>query len=107
MRSRLAPKKQRERFLAKAKALLLDLGAVLEGEEYILQTSVGGLKLHPTENMSEGLGTVFTRFDDPKAARRLVDCNQFSGKWNHHFFSGWTVETAIEELVFQLRRVMA
>lgn len=30
--------------------------------------------------------TLFAKFDNPLAARALgFDCNQFSGKWNHHF----------------------
>jgi hypothetical protein len=30
--------------------------------------------------------SIFSRFDNPQAARALgFDCNQFSGKWNHHF----------------------
>jgi hypothetical protein len=55
---------------------------------------------------ADGLGTVFTRFDDPKTARQLVDCNRFSGKWNHHYFDGWTVETAINDLSVWLKKVL-
>jgi hypothetical protein len=96
---------QRQLFLAKAKALLLHLGAVQQRDDFILQTRVGPLRLHPSDDESEEVGTVFSRFDDPQAARQLVDCNRFSGKWNHHYFNGWTVETAIADLSAQLRRV--
>jgi hypothetical protein len=106
MQTRLALKKQRELFVSKVNALLLSLGAQQQGDEFIVQTKVGKLTLHPTENRAEGLGTVFTRFDDEKAARQLVDCNPFSGKWNFHFFGGWTVETAIENLSTQLQKVL-
>ena len=99
-------KKDRERFVAKAKALLLDLGAEQSGDGFILQTKAGKLTLHPSKNETIGLGTVFTRFDDPQAARQLVDCNPFSGKWNFHYFDGWTVETAIDDLSAQLRTVL-
>jgi len=100
-------KKERQRFVAKAKALLLDLGAEQHEDRFTLQTKAGKLTLHPCENETIGLGTVFSRFDDPQAARQLVDCNPFSGKWNHHYFDGWTVETALDDLSAQMRRVMA
>ena len=100
-------KKQRERFLAKVKELLLSLGATQKGDEFTLQTKAGDLWLFPTPNSTKGLGTVFTRFADPEAARQLVDCNPYSGKWNHFFFEQQTVEAAIEELEFQLRKVIS
>jgi hypothetical protein len=102
-------KKDRERFLKQAVALLLSLGAKQDGGEtyrFTLETKAGRLRLHPTENTTSGPGTVFTRFDDPDAARHLVDCNPFSGKWNHHYFDG-TVDNAIENLTYWLRRVLA
>ncbi len=101
-------KKDRERFVKKATQLLLDLGATQDGNAaylFTLQTKAGRLRLHVTENTTTGPGTVFTRFDDPKAARELVDCNEHSGKWNFHFFDG-TVEQAIESLSFWLKRVL-
>ncbi len=101
--------KQRQLFLTKAIKLLLDLGAQqADGEMYrfTLETKAGLLRLHADAHQTEGLGTVFTRFDDPKAARQVVDCNPFSGKWNHHYFSGWTVEAALADLSTQLQRVL-
>ena len=99
-------KKQRQVFLAKAKELLLSLGASQKGDDFTLQTKVGALTIHPDSNDTIGLGTVFTRFDDPQAARQLVDCNRFNGKWNHHYFDGWTVETAIDDLSSRLKKVL-
>lgn len=107
MRTKLAPKKLRQRFIASVTALLLELGAEPLDYEFVLQTKAGRLTLHPTENMAAGLGTVFSRFDNPQAARQLVNCNPFSGKWNFHFFSGWSVEAAIQDLAFQLNKVLA
>ena len=72
MKTKLAPKKQRQQFLTKVVALLLDLGATPGDYDFALQTKAGLLKLHPTENQVEGLGTVFTRFEDPNAAREFV-----------------------------------
>ena len=105
-RTKLAPKKQRQQFLTKVAALLLDLGAEPRDFDFVLNTKAGLLKLHPTENQVEGLGTVFTRFDDPQSARQLVACNPHSGKWNFHFFSGWSVESALQEIAFQLSKVL-
>ncbi len=107
MRKTIFPKRQRERFLAKARELLIELGAEPDGDGFVLQTGAGRLVLSPVEHRGEGLGTVFGRFDDPQAARRLVDCNPFSGKWNHHYFGGWTAETAIADLSAELRKVMS
>ena len=84
-------KKQRQLFVKKSTELLLELGAKRDGGEtypYTLQTKAGRLWLCPSENETIGLGTVFTYFDDPQAARKLVDCNKFSGKWNFHYFDG-------------------
>jgi len=99
-------KKQRQVFLAKAKELLLSLRATQKGDDFTLQTKAGTLTLHPDSNDTIGLGTVFARFVDPNAARQLVDCNRFSGKWNHHYFDGWTVKMAIYDLSVQLKKVL-
>ena len=103
-------KKQRQQFAKRAVQLLLSLGTEQDSSklyEFTLQTKAGRLHLHPDENNTIGLGTVFTRFDDPQAARHLVDCNRFSGKWNHHYFDGWDVETAITDLTFCLKKVIS
>ena len=67
-------KKERERFLKKATQLIVSFGAELHGDdEFILQTKAGKLTLHPTQNAdTDGPGTVFARFDNPKAARRCA-----------------------------------
>jgi hypothetical protein len=100
-------KKQRQLFLAKVTELLLSLGATQNVNEFTLQTKAGKLTLFPTPNSIKGLGIVFTRFADPKAAHQFVPCNPYSGKWNHFFFEKQTVESAIEELEFQLKKVLA
>lgn len=100
-------KKERERFIKKATQLLLTIGAKQQEDGLILQTQAGILTIHVRENITDGPGTVFARFDDAKAARLLVGCNQLSGKWNHHYFAGWTVETALLDLSYQMKTVMA
>ncbi|HBO43635.1 MAG TPA: hypothetical protein DD670_06835 [Planctomycetaceae bacterium] len=99
-------KKQRQLFLCAVKSLLLSLGAQQSDDRFTLQTKAGTLTLYPDEHGTIGVGTVFTRFDDPHAARKLVDCNRFSGKWNHHYFDGWDVETAITDCEYWLRKVI-
>ena len=102
-------KKERQRFVKQAVQLLLTLGAKQDGSEtyrFTLQTKAGVLHLHPDESQTTGLGTLFTRFDNPQAARQIVDCNRFSGKWNFHYFDGWDVETAITDLTFWLNKVI-
>jgi len=101
-------KKDREQFVKQATQLLLDLGATQEeggAYSFSLQTKAGRLRIQVTENTTKGPGSVFTRFDDPKAAKELVDCNAATGKWNHYFFEG-TVEAAIDNLSFWLKKVM-
>jgi hypothetical protein len=103
-------KKERQQFVHKVIQLLLSLGAKQDaGENYrfTLQTKAGILRLHPDENQTSGPGTLFTRFDDPATARQLVDCNPFSGKWNHHYFDPWNVEMAITDLTFWLGKVIS
>jgi hypothetical protein len=103
-------KKERQRFVRKAVELLISLSAkeTVNGlYRFTMQTKAGSLHLTPEENTTIGLGTLFTRFDDPQAARQLVDCNKFSGKWNHHYFDGWTVETAIADLTYWLGKVIS
>ena len=99
-------KKDSERFLASVVALLLSLGAQQDDDHFILQTKAGRLTFFPDISGRDELGTVFARFDDPKAARQLVECNPHSGKWNHHYFDGWTVETATDDFTARLRRVL-
>jgi hypothetical protein len=103
-------KKERQGFVRKVVELLLSLGAKEnEGKLYrfSLQTKAGCLNLTPEENRTLGLGTLFTRFDDPATARQIVDCNKYSGKWNHHYFDGWTIETAIADLTYWLKKVIS
>ena len=103
-------KTERQRFVRKVTELLLSLGAKQDGSEayrFTLQTKAGCLRLHPDENRTTGPGTLYGCFDNPQAARQIVDCNQFSGKWNHHYFDPWDVETAIIDLTFWLGKVIS
>jgi hypothetical protein len=103
-------KKEHQRFVQKVVALLLSLGAKETDNglyRFTLDTKVGILHLTPEENQKIGIGTLFTRFDDPATARQIVDCNQYSGKWNFHYFDGWDAETAIADLKFWLGKMIS
>ena len=99
-------RKPRQLFLARVKILLLDLGAEQHDDDFVLQTNAGRLTICPTADQRTGLGTVVARFDDPHAARRLVDCNRLSGRWHHHYSDAWAVETAIDNLSAWLGKVL-
>lgn len=63
-----------------------------------MNTKDGSLRIYPAENLAVGLGLVFISFDDPQAAREFIGCNPS--------FAEWTVESALEELAFQLGKVL-
>ena len=102
--------RQRDRrlFVQRCTALIADLGGVRSAGmyEWGLQTRHGQLGLNVRENTTSGPGTVFTRFVDPKAAHPQTGCNQYSGKWNHHYFDGWTVDAAVIDFERCLRSVL-
>lgn len=114
MERRVTKKKQAEnaRFKFLMETLLTKAGAVSDESEpagtyrFTLATKYGVLRLHVTENYSDGPGTVFTRFDDQQASEAGLGCNPHSGKWNHHYFSCWTIESAVKDLVYQLNKVL-
>ncbi len=100
-------KKYAAEFIERANELLSELGAECTGENvYALETRLGRLRLLVTVNRLEGPGTVFSRFDDAKRAHGSTDCNPHSGKWNHHYFDGWTTDAAIADLAVRLRGVL-
>lgn len=101
-------KRDRQRFVRRCNELIARLGGVRSDGMYQweLATRYGRLGLTVRENWREGPGTVFTRFDDPSTARRHLECNPYSGKWNHHYFDGWTVEAAIADFEYRLQSVL-
>ena len=106
MQTKLAPKKQRQRFVRKVQRHLHLLGADYDCDEFTLETTVGKLTLTVRENQAEGLGAILGRFQYPNLARTLVDCSPYSGKWNHYYFSDWTVETAFKDFVSKVQALL-
>ena len=67
-----------------------------------LETSVGPL----TVSYDLQFGNIFTHFEDPKRASKIVDCNPFSGKWNFHFDRETTADQAYEHFRSLLERLV-
>ncbi len=105
--------KDRREFIKRARTVITEIGAkpIDDGclpehlESFELVTKAGRLVLKLDKTDTILLGTVFSRFDDEKAAKQLVDCNPFSGKWNFHY-DNVTVDDAIQNLEFNLRSVL-
>ena len=102
-------KKDRAAFASGAAAIIERLGGkLIPGESYrwMLATPYGPLSLHVDTEYSSGPGTVFCRFAIPGAARDHVDCNPYSGKWNHHYFAPTTVADALYCVEWQLSNLL-
>jgi hypothetical protein len=101
-------KRDRQLFVRRCHDLIARLGGIRTDGFYQweLPTRYGQLGLSVTENTTSGPGTVFTRFDDPKAAHPHTNCNPYSGKWNHHYFGDWTVDDALAEFECRLQSVL-
>lgn len=59
--------------------------------DWTLQTVAGPLSLKSSGD------TIFTRFKNPTEAKRFVDCNPYSGKWNFHAFWGQKSKSEAEQ----------
>jgi len=96
-------KHERERFGIGANDLIKQFGAKentnLSSYDWWWLTRFGVLLLtvYVAEKHGRGLGAVMTRFEEPQRAVES-GCNPYSGKWNHHYFEGVTVEQALAHL---------
>jgi len=111
--------RDRDRFIKKAHTLIESLGATMgDDDRWHLETKAGELTLavDGREYQTNGPGTVFTRFHEPKRAIEVVPgahenpvhstVNPHSGKWNFHYTGGWKVNDALEDLEYRLRGVI-
>ena len=100
----------RQEFVRQCNVLIQRCGGVQTPEKlhaWRLLTYWGPLGLTVRENAHNGPGSVFARFDHPELAAPETGCNPYSGKWNHHFFSGWTVEEAVTAFGRTLAKAIA
>lgn len=103
-------KRDQQRFVREATSLIEKYGGVANGNhnddhyDWTMETKYGRLVLRVEDEQVGGPGTVFTRFDEPDRAYGDLNCNPYSGKWNHHYFEG-TVKAALVDLEYQLKRV--
>ena len=101
-------KKSRKKFIKTVTNYLLELGAVEEdflAYTLSLDTQLG--KLHvfiDPAGARERVSSIFTRFDDHERAKKVVDCNPYSGKWNFHEYSSTDV---FEVFKTSLERILA
>lgn len=82
--------RKRKQFDKQARALIERLGGKknppMSHYDYTMETSCGTLNLIVDTDYRKSVGTVFTRFDDPtRAVRHGIDCNSYTGKWNHYY----------------------
>lgn len=99
----------RATFNAAVGAIAVELGAMPLPDHYTpawqLVTPLGPLTITPLDNW------IACRFDKPEIAKRYVDCNPYSGKWNFHEWedspASLLAPDALEHFTRQLRRVLA
>jgi len=93
---------------------LTAIGATPEEPWYlVLETTVGRLLIHPSDNGTVGPGTMYCRFQDvDRAVAKLTPTdllgrlNRYSGKWNFSYFDGWTADTAFADFQHQINRLL-
>ena len=100
-------KKQRDRFLAKVRDLLLSLGATQNGDEFTLQTKAGELWLFPTPNSTRDWASFSPVLPIPKPLTNSLTAIRPAASGIIFSLRKQTVESAIEELEFQLRKVIS
>lgn len=102
--------KRTQTFLHHVQKYLHDINAtqdLADPTRYTLPTKAGILHLYLTPNYSNGPGTIYTRFDNPTQAKQAgIDCNPYSGKWNHHYFVPWTPQEAAQDFQTTLNKIL-
>jgi hypothetical protein len=116
----MASKRRKPDWVKEVGKLLESVGATRNPggsyHDYALQSKYGKLEFtarlnHEVVNATRnrcGPGSVFARFEDVKAAVAGLrsEVNPFSGKWNHHYFSGWKIEEALAAFRLELEKVL-
>lgn len=120
--ARMMAKAKRKKFVNDVRDYLLSIGAVmtknnpndehnihdgLPDYEFTYNSKYGELRLHvlPRTSGQAGPGDVMTRFHFAKMANPHTGCNPFSGKWNHHYFDGYSEKSALDAFKASMERV--
>lgn len=75
--------------------------------DFTIPTKAGSYQCSPGCHCEGGgYGDLMGKFESVDLARTFVDCNPFSGKWNHHFFGDWTIDTIMSELNHLFRNII-
>jgi hypothetical protein len=93
----VSSKREKTKFVRQIEKHLTSLGGSQGPPEvglydWTIETKYGILRIRIDTDgpRNSGPGMVYARFDDPKRARSAgVDCNQYTGKWNHYYGRGW------------------
>lgn len=100
------------RFVKEARELIIRLGGQPSADlrDYCLLTRYGELRLSVYDHVGSrvsGPGWVAACFENTKQSfADDLQVNTYSGKWNHHYFAPWTVDEALADLEWQLKRVL-
>ena len=103
----------RRRFAKMVHEYLLSIGASYDPSSnafraYRLETTLGPLEISEVraEKRQRFIG-IYAAFEDAKRARQSVDCNPYSGKWNHLYETdGYTPEDALESFRMDLEPLL-
>lgn len=106
--------KERASFALKACETIIRAGGRSEPDDtglysWVIDTRCGPLYLHVSESTGSGIGFVAGRFLYPDRGVAVLGAdavNRFSGKWNHHYFSPWSVDEAVADFERSLRPVL-
>jgi len=77
---------------------------------WFFETTVGpmSIRIEPLgDHKVEGLGSLDFHFEDAERARQKIDCSLIRGLVSLWYFGGWTIETALQHLERQLKKVCA
>ena len=95
-------KKERKKFyklLAKWADTACEPSGYKYGYPWKMLTTCGWLYIHAHGEYA----TIFTKFTEPdRAIAKRVNCNPYSGKWNHHWACRMTAQEAFDSFTGQV-----
>ena len=107
--SRRFSRARNERHAKALVAVVRGAGAEPDGDEFVMDTIAGPLRLTVRPNVAQSGATCFARFTDVERANAMFapgHHNPYSGKWNHHFLTRGIIDDAHEEFRRQISRYL-